>query len=109
MQSSERDDGCKEEGEITRNQAWEKARGNQICIEELAAKRRRGTSSDEMGEKEEMWAGFVDLVIRLRQRAHLMVFIFPIQYEERLSVEGDSNRDRKLEGRDSMEQISQRI
>ena len=44
MQSSERDDGCKDEGEITRNQAWEKARGNQICIEELAANRRRDTS-----------------------------------------------------------------
>ena len=38
-----------------------------------------------------------------------MVSIFPIQYEERLSVEGDSNGDRKLEGRDSMKQISQRI
>lgn len=38
-----------------------------------------------------------------------MVSVFPIKCEERLSVEGDSYRDRMFEDRDSMKHISENV
>lgn len=53
--------------------------------------------------------GFVDLVIRLWKSAHLMVSIFPIKFEARLSVECDSDVDRKYKDRDSMKYILENV
>lgn len=38
-----------------------------------------------------------------------MVSTFPIKFEERLSIEGESDGDGKFEDRDSMKQVSRRM
>lgn len=53
--------------------------------------------------------GIVDLVMRLGKSAHLVVSVFPIKCEDRLSVEGDSYGDRMFEDRDSMKHISENV